>query len=748
MPLKRSRVLINEYAYPILAPLVALLLVLVTIHFGLFERLENLTINFRFQTRERFDPKPDPRVILVRIDQTSLDNIGRWPWDRSIHGDFCQLAAAANVSVLGFDILFTEPQAEPKNSAPAKGGKGEKGNDVEKGSDADFADAAAQVRAVVTGANFDPKDLNSASVQYDFGKTKPFTQIEGDVSKIAGQNVALLPIPKLLKTSFFGFVESAPEGSDGIRRSLPLLARVGKDVFPGLSLQMLCQYWNIPADKVIVRLGSYIELPTPAGITRIPINDHGEMLLNYRLSDSYKAISEGINAVSYAKLEGGLALHYAGGQELPKELPSVDDKILLVGETAFGATDFGPTPLEPSGPLVAVHLTALNNILTGDYLTLTPISPVVFGWLIVCWATLLYLRKKSIVFSIVVPVLCVALYLIAAEILFIKSSLLIPLVWPVIFFTLLHFGIIVLRWLEEQQSRQQIKQTFSRYIAPSILDKLLENPNEIKLAGSTRSVTMLFSDIRGFSSMSENMGAEELVLQLNEYFEKMVGCVNRYRGTLHKYIGDAVMAAWGDVLHEKPEVDAANAVRSALAMRAELILLNKMWAEQKRPQLRIGVGLNHGSVHVGEIGATQRREFTVIGDPVNLASRLEGVTKEYHTDIAIGESVRDFVHGQFLMRTLGVIVVKGKSKPVKVYEVLDDLEKPVGLWPADWVAEYEEAMASYFAKNFRAARGGFKKCLQKRPEDYCSKLYLEICDDLIAHPPSADWDGTQVMKTK
>jgi len=720
--------LILEYAYPVAAPIVALLLLLLALHANLFERLENLTVNWRFQTREPYDPKPDPRVILVKIDQSSLDQLGGWPWDRSLHGDFCQLATAGDAAVIGFDLLFTEPR--------------------EKKSDEHFVQGVAKANAVVTGANFDPQNPKGDAVQYNLGKTKPLTRVEGDIKAIGGQNVVLLPIPALREVSYFGFVEAAPESSDGIRRRLPLVERIGGEVFPSLSLQILCQFWKVAPENVVVRLGSEIELPTPDGTKHIPINERGEMLLNYRDSDSYAAITGGVNAVSYGQLMGGLAEHFVEGKEYPKELPSIENKMLLVGQTAVGLIDFGPSPLEAASPLVAVHLTALNNILQDDYLKIAPDWPITLGWFVISWVTLFYLRKKSIIFSIIIPLICVGLYSMLAEIVFIKQSLLLPLVWPVMFFLLLHLGIIVLRWIEEAQSRQQIKQIFSSYIAPSILDQLLEQPDSIKLGGVSKPVTMLFSDIRGFSGLSETMSEEQLVRQLNEYFEKMVGCVNRYRGTLHKYIGDAVMAAWGDVLPEKPEIDAAHAVRSALAMRAELILLNQMWAEQKRPQLRIGIGLNHGKVLVGNIGATQRREFTVMGDPVNLASRLEGVTKEYHTDIAIGESVREFVREQFLLRTLGVIVVKGKSQPVKVYEVLDDLEKPLGLWPAEWVADYEKTMEAYFARKFREAREGFKKCLKRRPEDYCSKLYLDICDELILHPPPKNWDGTQVMKTK
>jgi adenylate cyclase len=746
MRLKLSWPLVLEYAYPMAAPLVALLLLLIALQAGLFERVENLTVNWRFQTREPYDPKPDPRVILVKIDQSSLDNIGRWPWDRSLHGDFCQLVTAANVSVVGFDLLFTEPG--PAIEQFDKHGKslGKKNE-----SDADFADGAAKARAVVTGANFDPQNANAAPVKYDFGKTKPITQVEGDINAIGGQNVALLPIPELRQVSFFGFVEAAPESSDGIRRRLPMVERVGMEVFPSLSLQMLCQFWNISPDQVRVRLGSEVELPTPDGIKHIPINEKGEMLLNYRSSDSYKAITGNVNAVSYGQLMGGLKDVYVDGKEMPKELPSIDNKILLIGQTAIGLTDFGPSPLEAASPLVLVHLTALNNILADDYLKIAPIWPFEIGLLVLGWATLFYLRKKGIVFSIVVPLLCVGVYSAFAEIVFIKESLLVPIVWPVTFFLLLHLGIIILRWLEEQQSRQQIKQVFSRMLSPEVMEHLLEHPENIEMGGSERPVTILFSDIRDYTKFSEGLKPSEVVRQLNVYFERMVACVNDCQGTLHKFIGDAIMAAWGDIAGASlgPEKDAQNAVRSALMMRRLLAELNEERKVDGLTPLRIGIGVNFGpDVLVGLIGASKRSEFTVMGDAVNTASRLEGVTKEYKTDLAIGESVYPLVREKFLVRTLGVIVVKGKSKPVKVYEVLDDFEKPVGLWPAEWVTAYEKAMDSYFARDFRAASKGFKKCLEQRPGDFCSQKYLEICQELILDPPPADWDGREIMKTK
>ncbi|NJK92852.1 MAG: DUF309 domain-containing protein [Blastochloris sp.] len=235
------------------------------------------------------------------------------------------------------------------------------------------------------------------------------------------------------------------------------------------------------------------------------------------------------------------------------------------------------------------------------------------------------------------------------------------------------------------------------------MNQLLKGEENIKLGGVRKPVTILFSDIRGFTSISEALGEEELVVQLNQYFEQMVECVNRYQGTLHKYIGDAVMAVWGDVVSSSPRDDARNAVRCSLAMREQLALLNQRWKSEGRPPFQIGIGLNHGNVLVGNIGATQRREFTVIGDAVNLASRLEGVTKQFHTDFVVGETVQQFLKGEFLVRSVGVLVVKGKTQPVRAYEVLEAFDNPKRLWEEHWVSLYEEAFNARLTRDFDKA---------------------------------------------
>jgi adenylate cyclase len=266
------------------------------------------------------------------------------------------------------------------------------------------------------------------------------------------------------------------------------------------------------------------------------------------------------------------------------------------------------------------------------------------------------------------------------------------------------------------------------------------------LSGRKHTVAVLFSDIRGFTSMTEGSNPEHLVRQLNEYFLEMVGAVLKENGTLQKFIGDAIMAAWGDVHSEGAETDARRAVRTALAMRPALAKLNERWQKQPdRVPLHIGIGVNIGEVIVGNIGHPQRMEFTVLGDGVNLAARLESATKQFHTDFLVGESVEALTRKDFVFRQVGLITVKGKTKPVEVFNVLSESSQP----EPPWLRHYHEGIKLFRRRQFAEASAVFTQVLGEcGGEDYLCQLYLRYSAEYAKDAPPADWQGEFVLTEK
>ncbi len=646
--------------YHLLAPLVALGLVALLVEkTPLVDMLENLTVSLRFKARAPFDPPADPRLVFVAIDEFSLTTLGKWPWPRSVEADFINsiVNAGVNPHTVVFDIMFTEDS----DKRHATGSAGD--ND-----DVMLGNATALLPSVITGALSIPKADDPAVSQFDekrtqdaladAGPTVPLPNIRGDVAKIPGSAAAEFPVTAIRTQSLFGFVNDNPSPIDDIRHTLPLVVRVGDKVYPSLALQTLCQTLNVDADKVEVDLpGHVIRLKDIAGkIRTIPIDDQGQFTINYRREDQFQR-------VSFAALTQNLLDHAQKGTPIA---PACDlqNKTILVGESATALGDMGPSPLASRSPLPFAHLNVINNVLKNDYLSFVPWYWVVIGWSLVTWPTLLRLKDAPLVEAVSMPIVVIVFYTAIAFCIFWFWSIQIALAWPVLSYVGVNFGGVVLRWREEQKGRQQLKQLFSSMLSPEVLNHLLDHPENVKLGGSERAVTILFSDIRDYTKFSEGLGAAEVVRQLNVYFDRMVPGVKECRGTFHKYIGDAIMAAWGDIAATSlgPEKDAQNAVRAALMMRRKLRELNEERKAEGLVPLRIGIGLNHGvAVLVGLIGASSQMEFTVMGDAVNTASRLEGMTKEFKTDLAISESVRQLIGDGFLCRRLGLIVLKGKT---------------------------------------------------------------------------------------
>jgi adenylate cyclase len=733
--------------YHLLAPLVALVVVALFEQTWVADLLEDQTINLRFRARAAFDPPADPRIVFVAIDEFSLSYLGRWPWPRTVQADALNAMVAANdiPHTVSYDIMFTEGSDQAT------------GQDSSKNPDALFGDAISQFASVITGAQsvdrgetqgeeeLAAKKKTTEEALADLGPTQALTQVRGDITQLEGSDMADFPVPAIRSQSLIGFVNDNPSPTDGIRHTVPLVVRVKGKVFPSLALQTLCQMLGVDTDKVDVDLPArVIKLIDLSGKTwTIPITEQGQYYINYRRQKSF-------DSISFGGFVQNLVAHVKTGSAIDPNC-DVRNKTLFIGENAFALADLGPSPLGARSPLPFVHLNVINNVLKHDYLSFVPWFWVGIGWSLVTWATLLRLKVAPLVESVAAPIFVVLIYVAVAFGIFWLWSIQIALAWPVLSYGAVNFGGVVLRWREEAKGRQQIKGIFSQMVSPEVMNHLMKNPENMQLGGADRASTVLFSDIRDYTGFSEGKTAAEVMRQLNIYFERMVACITEYKGTVHKFIGDAVMAAWGDIADASlgPEQDARNAVNSALLMRRRLHQLNAERKEQGLTPIRIGVGLNHGTVQAGMLGSTGRKEFTMIGDEVNVASRLEGITKEFHTDLAISESVQQLIGDSFLVRRLGFIVLKGKSKPLMVYEVLGEKSDLADAkMSAGGVEQYEAAFDHFLARRFAEAEAGFVACQKNYPDDYCTNQYLAAAREFIVNPPPPEWDGRIVMKTK
>ncbi|ACB76778.1 CHASE2 domain-containing protein [Opitutus terrae] len=616
------------------------------------ERVEWRTLDWRTNVRVHFQPPPDPRIAVVLFGDATEMNLVAWPPDRAVHGELINLLTLAKPAAVIWDVILDASR--------------------EGGGDAAMARAANIARRsgvkVVTASVTNP-DPAEAGAEAERGPTEPLRHVEGEITRLLGDADALRPFPALRKESWYGFADT-PAGEDGLRRRIPLLVRVGEAVYPSLALQALLTYFDAPADAVRVRLGDAIYLPTKdRGELRVPIARDGRFLLNYRYDQN--EAGPDFPTYGYGELMITLTDQLVNNVPSVRPPPRLDGRIVFIGQVVTGKADIGPTPRNPAAPLVLVHANVVNNVLTGDYARVAPGWAVWLGALLVGYGGLALGLRRPIAVEATFTVLVVACYAVLAFAAWIKFSLWLPLLGPIGGFLALQFTVIFRRALAEQRAREQVKQMFGTYLSPVLLERMMRSGRNIATVSSERRpVTILFSDLRNFTSLTESLRDDLLIAQLNEYLEAMVECIHAEGGTLHKFIGDAVMAVWGDLASEGVAIDAQRAARAALAMQATLAQLNAKWQGEQKPPLAMGVGLNHGVVLIGNIGSPRRMEFAAIGDAVNLASRLESLNKELHTRILAGENLQPLLAEAFQLRPCGSLPVKGKAQPVRVFELL------------------------------------------------------------------------------
>jgi adenylate cyclase len=464
---------------------------------------------------------------------------------------------------------------------------------------------------------------------------------------------------------------------------------------------------------------------------QIPADETGQLLINYYGPSGTFATYSVVDILS---------------GKVPTE--ALKDKLVFIGATEIGIADVKPTPFSPVFPGVETHATVAGNILDGSFLiknSLTKALDIVLLMILPLALVFLLMRAQKTFLGFFVFIAFVSLLLLGNYLLFTRLNTLLSILYPGLSLCFVYIFFEGYRNLVIESRNRYLRRAFSSYVSPELVTEILQDPDKLKLGGETKNITVLFSDIRGFTTLSELITPVTLVSILNSYLSPMTQIIMDEHGTLDKYIGDAIMAIFG------APVDVSNhperACKAALYMLKNLEKLNQEWKERDWPHISIGIGINTGEAIVGNMGTDIRFEYTAIGDTVNLASRLEGLNKLYGTEIIISKSALEGLpSSQFFVRELDLVRVMGKEQPISIFELIDfhpgDPEK------ATLVSSFTDALQTYRERNFKAAWKKFADILKTFPGEKPSILYLKRCSEYIEQPPPANWDGVFIAKEK
>jgi adenylate cyclase len=427
------------------------------------------------------------------------------------------------------------------------------------------------------------------------------------------------------------------------------------------------------------------------------------------------------------------------------------DKVVIVGPSAQVFHDFVATPMEPDTPGPVLHLQAISAALAQEFLhntsEITNLILVAAAGLL-AWIVIALVRRPLTSLLAILGV--TVAYLALARIVYDRMGLLVVVVPVLIAFLAAGFLSLGFEYVLERIEKMRTRRTLERYVSKNLVKEILDNPASFysSLRGVRIPATILFSDIVGFTSMTENADPEALVKQLNEYLSRMTAAVFAHNGTLDKFIGDAVMAVWGNVSSRGAMEDAKACARAALAMRRELRALNEKWKAEGTAPFAIGMGINHGDVLGGNIGSQEKADPTVIGDAVNLASRLEALTRTYAVDILVGARASELICDEFHLRSVALVQVKGKTKPVEIFTLIGAKSDSGNEELIGRLDIYEAGLREFRERDFTQARILFSRFLESYPEDALAKMYLERALEYEEEPPDEAWNAVEIFKKK
>ena len=653
---------------------------------------------FLFRNSLNMTPPMSDSVVVVAIDERSVNELGRWPWSRKVLARLIDNLSEARVVAL--DIVFSEPENEE--------------------SDGELARAIADAGNVVLGFFFrfdgtqEPtEEMLSLLQDSEFLRY----ELEGDRIKLLDIPYVELSLPVFLEYALAtGYLNAEPD-PDAVYRHYTLANLYKGSIYLPLALQALRFYENKDFEMEL----------SGKGIKRLSFMG--------RDIPVYEGRFHKINFYDVKKVKPIPAVDVIKGRIDPSYFR---DKAVFVGATEIGIYDVRPTPMDPVTPGVYLHLFTFSNFKEGHFIYQYRVLDIV-AVVILCITPFIIAFHRNFYLRIGAYGITLVGFVLLSFLLFSLIGLEFNIFYPV-------FGLILSVMSQEgilvftaERSVRELRRAFSSYVSPQLLEIITKNPDTLTLGGEKRLITVLFSDIRGFTTISEGLSPEDLVNLLNEYLNPMTQIILREGGMLDKYIGDAIMAVFNAPVDIDRQAD--RACRSALEMVRKTQELSSHFKDSYGVEVRIGVGINTGEAVVGNMGSDLRFDYTAIGDTVNLASRLEGLNKLYGTSIIISEFTKEKLEGEFLTRKLDVVVVKGKKEPVPIYELMEDSAQN-----REKARAFEEALEEYFRGNFDTAMVMFEE-VSIRFGDSTSRMFLSRCREMIENPPE-DWKGVYVAKEK
>ncbi len=708
----------NKVALSAVSALCVLLLLTAeqVFNIGIVERLELASLDFRFQVRgARITPSLSTNVVVVEIGEDSFESLpDKWPWPRSYYARVIRNLTKAGARVIGIDIIFVGQDAYSLRN------------------DEELRQMIKEAGNVVLAGRLDIDNRSYRVIRSSENYGNEFFIVD----------------------SSLGFVNVLKDPDEVVRRYVP-----SAEYLPSFGFSILNKYLGLPALTTPDRSADGF---TVEGKT-IPSYDEFSLLINYY------GPSRSFRHVDFADViddETFVTVEEARNKDSINAFSDPDfgylydgtfaDKIVLIGSTLPEDQDIHQVPIarglytgDNTMYGVEIHANLLESVLRGDFLerhslfaeilTIFALSFLTF------FVTSAFKSSKTKHHTLVevngflFAVAELALIGFVAIRLFIDASYVLPIVGPMLAVIGGYFASTAYHFVAERRGRVMIKAMFSTYVSPSIVDELVSNPEKLKLGGERRELSVLFSDLEGFTALAESRPPEELVGLLNEYLSSMTQIVLKNQGTLDKFEGDLIMAFWGAPV--PGEDHARKACTAALQMQATLASIRLEWGLKKRPLLSARIGINTGEMVVGNMGSTEKFNYTVIGDSVNLASRLEGANKSYRTGIIISEYTHRFIKDDFICRELDIVAVKGRTEPVTIYELRNFRGSKNEDVELKFIAHFEAGLRAYREQRWDEATARFDQALSASPNDYPSELHLDRIRRFRNNPPGANWKG-------